>query len=75
MRDTLICIDMEHDPDGSSGAPILEGPREQPIWALYEVLDDDGSDVWPVKFHAKGLTFQQAEDLADALGLTGRRIS
>lgn len=75
MRDTLICVDMDHDPDKTGGAPILDGDKESAIWALYEVLDDDGSDVWPVKFHAKGLTFKQAEDMADAIGLSGRRIS
>ena len=47
-------------------------PRDEPIWALYEV--DDGAEDWLKKFHAKGLTHKQAEDLADTLGLTGRRI-
>lgn len=73
MRDVLICVDMDHDPDRSSGAPVLDGPRDEPIWALYEV--EDGSDNWITSFHAKGLTYKQAEDLADVLGLSGRRIS
>ncbi len=72
MKDVLICLDIEHDSDSTSGAPIFDAPHDQPIWALYEV--EDGAEDWGVKFHAKGLTHKQAEELADALGLTGRRI-
>lgn len=76
MKDVMICVDQAHDPDCTDGAPVFEGDHAAPIWALYEVLGHDaGADRWAVKFHAAGLTYQQADDLATELGLVGRRIS
>ncbi len=72
MKDVLICVDMDHDPDKTGGAPVVDGDKDAPIWALYSVAGS--SEDWAVKFHRKGLTYQEADDLANELGLAGRRI-
>ena len=61
-----------HDPDTTGGAPLCEGPRDAPVWALYAV--QDGSEDWRLVSYGSGLTFDEAEDLACELGLTGRRM-
>ena len=73
MKDVLICIDEYHDPDVTDGVPVFDGPRDEPVWALYEI--EDGPENWRMSERGHGLTYQQAEDLADELGLAGRRIS
>lgn len=74
MDDVLICVDEDHDPDATDGAPVLVADRFAPIWALYTVLEGV-SENWYMTEHGRGLTFKQAEDLASELGLVGRRIS
>ena len=70
--DLLICL----DDNGNSEGPEFDGPEDQPVWSLYAEDPDEGEffEEWSMKRLGTGLTYQQALNLADRLGLDGRVI-
>jgi hypothetical protein len=65
-QDFVIALDDDHDP-GNEVGPNYDGPRDEPIWALKIITDDDGED-WGLKTLGEGLTYAGALQLARSMG-------
>ena len=56
--------------EGNEDGPIFTGPHDEPIWAVYS--DDPPGEYWGewhMRRYGQDLTYQEAEELAELLGL------
>ncbi|HUZ53106.1 MAG TPA: hypothetical protein VMU94_11335 [Streptosporangiaceae bacterium] len=68
MTDVLICLDYAHDP-GREREWCFDGPKDEPVWALYLVTADESADEGMDERHvASGITYTAAWNLARSLG-------
>jgi hypothetical protein len=71
----LICQDPDYGLASNAEGPVYEGPKDEPIWALF-INDEDGDyfEEWSMLRLGTDLTYQGAIDPAETLGLYGRII-